>query len=87
MKIRWENFYKTDLSKADVVFIYGTSREVIKLGPFLQQQMMPGSRVVSISADFPEWEPSLFDDDQLIFGYVMPPIEGNMTTYFLKNAK
>lgn len=86
IKIQWANFFKTDLSKADVVFIYATSTEVAKLAPYLEKQMKPGSRVISISADFPEWEPSTFDDRDLIFVYEMPPKEGSLTTYMLKNT-
>jgi hypothetical protein len=81
------NFYKTDLSAANVIFIYATSQEIIKLAPHLERQLKPGSRVVSISADFPEWEPSVLDDHDLIFVYEMPPKEGNITTYMLKNMK
>ena len=87
IQIRWGNFFKTDLSKADVVYIYATSTEVAKLAPYLEKQIKPGSRVVSISADFPEWEPSTFDDHDLIFVYDMPPKEGSLTTYMLKNVK
>ncbi len=87
IQIRWGNFFKTDLSKADVVYIYATSTEVAKLAPYLEKQMKQGSRVVSISADFPEWEPSTFDDHDLIFVYDMPPKEGSLTTYMLKNMK
>lgn len=57
VQIKWADFYKTDLREADVVFVYATSREVIKLTPHLERQLKDGTRVVSISADFPEWEP------------------------------
>ena len=74
------------MSKADVVFIYATSTEVAKLASHLEKQMKPGSRVVSISADFPEWEPTGFDKDKLIFVYAMPPQPGSWTTYLLKKT-
>ena len=86
-RIQWSNFYKTDISDADVVFIYATSREVIKLAPYLEKKMKRGSRLVSISADFPAWEPSDFDEKDLIFSYEMPPKEGSLTTYMLKMAE
>lgn len=86
IKIRWGNFFKTNLKDADVVFVYATWREVVKLAPYLKAQMRPGSRVVSISADFLEWEPTSFDDHGLIFVYEMPPKVGNLTTYMLKNS-
>lgn len=87
IQIRWGDFFKTDLSKADVVFIYATSKEILKLTPFLKKQMKSGARIVSISADFPEWEPSIFDDHDLIFVYDMPPKKGSLMTYMLKNFK
>jgi len=83
--IRWGNFYKENLKDADVVFVYATSKEVMKLAPHLAEQMKPGSRLVSISADFGEWEPILVDKHDLIFIYEMPPSEGSVTTYLLKN--
>ncbi|HKI52854.1 MAG TPA: hypothetical protein VJ987_01925 [Anaerolineales bacterium] len=86
-KIKLANFYKTDISDADMVFIYATSQELLKLASHLERQMKPGSRIVSISADFPEWEPSAFDDHDLIFTYDMPPKAGSLTTYMLKNTK
>jgi precorrin-6B methylase 2 len=87
VKILWGNFFGTDLSKADVVYVYATSKEVAKLVPHLEKKMKRGSRLVSISADFPEWEPSAFDEESLIFMYEMPPKEGSLTTYMLKNVK
>ena len=87
IQIKWGNFLKADLSAADVVFVYATSKEVLKLASYLNKQMKPGSRLVSISADFPEWEPSTIDDRELIFVYNMPPKAGSLTTYMLKQTK
>lgn len=87
IKIRWGNYLKADLSEADVVFLYATSSEVGRLAPYLGKRLKRGSRLVSISADFPEWEPSALDDRDLIFVYEMPPQEGSLTTYLLKNSK
>ena len=87
VQIRWANFYKAGLNEADVVFVYATSKEVLKLAPHLEKQMKNGSRLVSISADFSEWEPSAFDDRDLIFVYEMPPARGNLTTYLLKKTQ
>jgi len=36
---------------------------------------------VSISADFPEWEPSVLDEHELIFMYEMRAIKGILGTY------
>lgn len=87
IQLQWGNYFKTELSKADVVFIYATSREVMRLAPYLEKQMKQSSRLVSVSADFPEWEPSAFDEPDLLFVYEMPPNYGSLTTYLLKNSK
>ena len=87
IQVRWENFNKANLKDADVVFVYATSKEITKLAPHLETQMKKGSRLVSISADFPEWEPQEFDDRELIFVYGMPPTRGSLTSYMLKKAK
>jgi SAM-dependent methyltransferase len=81
------NFYKTELKDANVVFIYATLQELMKLAPQLEKKMRPGSRLVSISADFPEWEPTKFDEPDLIFIYNMPPKQGSLATYLLDNIK
>jgi precorrin-6B methylase 2 len=82
--VRWANFYKADLREADIVFVYATSKEVAKLAPHLEQQMKMGARLVSISADFSEWEPAAFDGRDLIFVYKMPPVTGNIGSYLMK---
>ncbi len=87
IQVRWANFYNADLHEADVVFVYATSKEVAKLTPHLEQQMKQGARLVSISADFPEWEPSVMDDRDLIFVYEMPPARGSIASYMLKKVK
>jgi hypothetical protein len=86
-QVRWKNFYGADLHDADVVFVYATSKEVLKLTPHLEQQLKAGARLISISADFPDWEPAAFDDRDLIFLYEMPPLKGSLTSYMLKKAK
>lgn len=84
IRIRWANFYKANLQDADVVFLYATSKEVRRLASHLESQMKMGARLVSVSADFPEWEPSIMDEHELIFVYEMPPVQGSITTYLLK---
>ena len=84
IKIKWQNYLKSDLKDADVVFLYATSKEVNRLAAHLVNTMKPGSRLVSISADFPEWQPSTMDKQNLIFVYVMPPKAGSMATYLMK---
>jgi hypothetical protein len=87
IQVKWGNFLKADLSAADVIFVYATSKEVLKLASYLEKQMKSGSRLVSVSADFPEWEPTSVDDRELIFVYAMPPKPGSLTMYMLKKSE
>ena len=84
IEVRWGNYLNADLRDAEVVFLYATSQEVLKSAPYLEKQLKQGARVVSISADFHEWEPSDFDEHDLIFVYNMPPTRGSLATYLLK---
>jgi hypothetical protein len=67
--LRCGNFYKTDVSAAEVVFVYLTSAQTTRLAKKLEQELRPGARVVSIAADFPDWQPSQVDREFLIFLY------------------
>ncbi|HLO30673.1 MAG TPA: hypothetical protein VK249_16125 [Anaerolineales bacterium] len=86
VQIRWANFYKADLHEADVIFVYATSKEIVKLAPHLENQLKQGARVISISADFLEWEPQEFDNRDLVFIYEMPPTRGNLGTYLARRS-
>lgn len=87
VRVKWGNYFTTDLKDADVVFVYARSKETVKLAAHPRGQMKPGSRLVSISADFPDWEPSAIDNLELIFLYDMPPVEGSPASYLMKKAE
>jgi precorrin-6B methylase 2 len=74
VRMRCANFYKADISPADVIFVYATSSQTSRLLPLLERQLRPGARVVSIAADFQRWQPNLVDRESLIFLYKMPPV-------------
>jgi len=71
VRIRCGNFYRTDVSEADVVFVYLTSTQTSRLQEKLVRELKPGARVVSIAADFSDWKPSIVDREMLIFVYEM----------------
>ena len=73
VRVKRENFYRADLSAADVVFIYATSRELSRLQAHLQSQLRSGARVVTVGSSFPDWEAAKMDRERLLFLYVMPP--------------
>jgi cyclopropane fatty-acyl-phospholipid synthase-like methyltransferase len=72
VRVEAGNFYKADVSQADVVFAYLTSKQAPRLQTQLEKQLKHGARVVTISFDFPNWKPSEMDREQLIFLYHMP---------------
>jgi SAM-dependent methyltransferase len=73
-RLRCGNFYRADLTEADVIFVYLTSSQTSRLAKKLEQELRPGARVVSIAADFPDWQAGLVDREMLIFVYQMPPV-------------
>lgn len=73
VRVRRADFYRADLRAADVVFVYLTSAQTARLQARLEEQLRPGARVVTVSADFRGWKPSAFDNADLLFLYRMPP--------------
>ncbi len=81
IRVRLENFYRSDLGDADVVFAYLTPKHTIRFQNDLAAQLKPGARVVAIAFDFPDWKPSDYDDKYLLFMYEMPPQAGGFAAY------
>lgn len=79
VRMRCGDFYHADMSEADVVFVYLTSTQTSRLEKKLARELRPGARVVSISADFPGWQPSRVDREALVFLYEMPQLSENST--------
>lgn len=73
VRLRLENYYRANLSGADVVFIYATSKQLARLESHLMSQLKNGARVVTIGSDFQMWKPAQADLRELIFVYNMPP--------------
>ncbi|MFZ5909238.1 MAG: SAM-dependent methyltransferase [Chloroflexota bacterium] len=74
VRIRCGDFYRADVSAAQVVFVYLTSTQTARLEEKLARELRPGARVVSLAADFPGWQPAAVDRESLIFLYEMPYI-------------
>jgi SAM-dependent methyltransferase len=52
-----KNLFKTDLSKADIVYLFLMPETIKKLRPKLEQELKPGARVVSYVFPFKDWKP------------------------------
>lgn len=53
--VRWRSFWQTDLSDADVVFVYLLPWKMDKLAIKLKRELKPGALIVSNSFVFPNW--------------------------------
>ncbi|MBI2034074.1 MAG: SAM-dependent methyltransferase [Candidatus Liptonbacteria bacterium] len=71
-KIYRRDFYRTDLSEADVIFCFLVPRGLKRLEKKLENELRPGSRVVSYIFPFPSWQPTKiikFSDSKKAFVY------------------
>ena len=84
VSVRQMNLYKADLTAADIVFVDLNPIAVERLQPLLEDEMRPGTRVVSLSFPFEGWEPAGVDIGYLIFTYRMPPQPGSVESYLHK---
>ena len=64
---RWQNFWTADLSRADVVFIYLLPWRMEQLKRKLQNELKPGSLVVSNSFIFPGWNILRHDREKHVY--------------------
>jgi len=62
IKIVQDDFFKVDLSPADVVFLYLTTSANDKVKPKLEQELKPRARVVSHDYEILGWTPSKVDN-------------------------
>ena len=69
VEVIWGNFFKSDLSAASVVTIYQTTEINKKLKQQLEEQLHPGTRVVTYSFIFEGWEPVKVDESTKLYLY------------------
>lgn len=72
--IKFGSLFKTDLTKADVVYFFGMPDKIAsKLKIKLEAELMPGTRVISYAFPVEGWEPLVVDkpteDDIEIYLY------------------
>lgn len=71
VSIVWGNFHKQDLSKATVVTLFLSDKANQKLKQKLQQELDPGTRVISYFWRFKGWKPVLTDEKNHIYLYII----------------
>lgn len=70
-RIVWGNFFRQSISEATVVTLFLTQRTNQRLKAKLQQELKPGTRVVSHVWTFDGWLPSKVDTEAEVYMYVM----------------
>src|SRR5690242_8843318 len=53
--IKFQDFFRVDLSSADVVMCFLTPMAMAKLVPKFQKELRPGTRIVSYAFSLPNW--------------------------------
>jgi len=69
----WKNFYRVDISKADVIFCFLTPKAYRHLGEKFNGELKSGTRVITFSSPLGFWEPQqvvTFPDKIKLFFYL-----------------
>lgn len=84
VKIRWGNFFTEDLHDADVVTLYLTRETNLKLSEHLENNLTPGTRIVSNAFTIPGWTPAKIDNRNLLFMYIIGQTGESTQTRFVE---
>lgn len=55
--IRFENFFKADISKADIIYLYLIPRAIIPLQEKFKKELKSGARFVCVGSNMPDFKP------------------------------
>ncbi|MBU1148601.1 class I SAM-dependent methyltransferase [Patescibacteria group bacterium] len=61
VKIKFADFYKVDLKKADVIVCFLTPQAMKKLSPKFKKELKSGAKIVSYAFPMKDWKPHLKD--------------------------
>ncbi|MBN1263063.1 MAG: methyltransferase domain-containing protein [Candidatus Pacebacteria bacterium] len=65
--VRRANFWKSDFSSYDLVFLYGMKHVMKRLEKKMLAELKPGARVVSNYFRFPDWRPEKVRDEVRLY--------------------
>jgi ribosomal protein L11 methylase PrmA len=57
VSIRFGNFFKADISQADIVYIYLVKNILADLFPKLQAEVKPGAIIITMGSSLADWKP------------------------------
>lgn len=69
--VLWQNLWTTDLSDADVVFVYLIPWKMTDLAAKLKRELKPGSLVISNSFIFPGWKVVRKDTKHHVYAFTI----------------
>lgn len=69
--VHWRNFFNTDLSDATVVTVYQGQDINNKLRSKFEEELKPGTRIVSHSFTFDGWKPVKKDPNESVYLYIL----------------
>lgn len=67
VSVQWRSFWKEDLSRFDVVYVFGFTPIMKRLGKKLKRDLRPGALVVSNIFKFPDWQPAHVEDGVYVY--------------------
>jgi len=73
--IHWKNFWKTDLSKFDIITVFQVDFAMNELENKLKKEFKTGAKVVSNQWTFPNWKYSKFESGVYVYEYKDLPIK------------
>lgn len=71
IRVIWGNLWTTDVSPADVVFVYLIPWKMRQLADKLEKELKPSARVVSNSFMFPKWRAVAKNSDLHVYTYAI----------------
>jgi SAM-dependent methyltransferase len=71
--IHWGDFFRLSFADATVVTAFLWGGAMARLGPKLEQELRPGSRLVSHVHPVPGWSPEAYDAETDVYLYRFPP--------------
>jgi ribosomal protein L11 methylase PrmA len=57
ISIKFGDFFKADISRADIIYIYLVKTVLAKLSPKLKSEVKPGTRIITVGSPLIDWEP------------------------------
>lgn len=72
LRVIWGDFFKTNVANATVVTIYQGESINNRLKEKFENELKPGTRIVSYSFKFQGWEPKMKHPETDIYLYILP---------------